>query len=260
MNYLGLVTFLVAYFVLNFFIVDKRGIWLIPLLFTLPIFDIVFNYKNVNDINGLIVLICYFMILVSICSMKGIKIWNTKERTIYILPFLIIYMFVCALSYYIVINSSLNDFISSLKYINSIYTKNVLILSVLLVTSLVFALPIYNFIDKSIGKKSPLVIIQCRYFSTNLFFGTIFSRYYLEGIHNGVYHRFEITKRMYLILNKERSLELSVKSGILGGKYVFKNPCPELEHKALKRDRKVKICSTIFFILALCGGIYIFIL
>ena len=134
MNYLGLVTFLVAYFVLNFFIVDKRGIWLIPLLFTLPIFDIVFNYKNVNDINGLIILVCYFMILVSICSMKGIKIWNTKERTIYILPFLIIYMFVCALSYYIVINSSLNDFISSLKYINSIYTKNVLILSVLLVT------------------------------------------------------------------------------------------------------------------------------
>ena len=65
---------------------------------------------------------------------------------------------------------------------------------------------------------------------------------------------------MYTILKQEKILELKIKNGILGGKYVFENPCTELEKNALRRDKKIARLSFIFFILVIALGIYLFIL
>lgn len=260
MGYLGLFTLLTLYFIIDCFIVNKRVQWLIPTLWTVPPFFMAINYKEGMEINGLMVLICYFMIFLSIKSLWGIKMWNTRNRKFHYITFIILYIFVYTIVYY-VFNEAINiGYIPSFSFIESISLKRLAYTTLWVVLSFIFTFSIYNLIDKSLGKKSNIIIIQCKVYSINIFFGTIFSRYYIEGVNNGKYYPFEISKRMYTILKQEKILELKIKNGILGGKYVFENPCPELEKNALRRDKKIARLSFIFFILVIALGVYLFIL
>ena len=260
MNYLGLLTLLTVYFIIDCFIVNKRSLWIVPILWTIPVFGMVFNYEEGMEINGLLVLICYFMIFISIKSLWGIKMWNTKNRKFHYITFIFLYMIVFALTYYVFYEASSSKFIPSFSFIKSASLKHFADTSLWALVSIIFTFPVYNFIDKTFGKKSDLIIICCKSYSSNIFYGTLFSRYYIEGIHNGRQHPFEISKRMFFILRKERTLELKIKKGILGGIYVFENPCPNLERKARRRDRKIARFSLLFFIMTVVAGIYFFIL
>ena len=263
MKYLGLFTLFIVYFILDCFIVNKRIYWLVSLIWTIPIFGLVFNFENVSEINGLIILICFFMIFISSKSIWGILIWNTKDRKLNYYVFIFIYFIVFVLTYY-TFNESMNiGYIPNIPYISSISSKSLKNIINILIwgnISIFFTFPFYNFIDKTIGKSEDLIIICCRSYGINLFYGTIFSRYYIEGINNGRQYRFELTKRQYIIIRNERILELKLKKGILGGVYIFTNPCPNFENRAYRRDRKIARCSLLFFLLTIFIGIYIFII
>ena len=106
----------------------------------------------------------------------------------------------------------------------------------LLVLNYFYTEMVYTAIDRLRLKKWELVLLNCRCFLAHESGAEKVAKqgYFLEGISNGVTYHFELTKRTYFMLRREKNLRLQIGTGILGGLYLAVLDIEISRNRALK--------------------------
>ncbi|WP_405726277.1 hypothetical protein, partial [Anaerotignum sp.] len=82
--------------------------------------------------------------------------------------------------------------------------------------------------------------------------------HYLEGINNGITYHFQLTKRTYHMLKKEKTLKLQIHTGLFGGIYITELDNPDFFKRVRRMDRKAAKVGTVLGLLAAAGGVAVF--
>lgn len=263
MDVVGIASVVIFVFSLFAVLVTGRFAWITSTCWCIP--NIFMSYLNPvsTDINGLAVFICFYMILLSLIPVIGVKMWNIRriKKPVIIVVFLSIINSVC-IAYCVYQIKVLNfiykyffEFNTDKGIINGIVTIVIMFgaVAVLYVLSLHMTNVQINTIDRFFSLKKELVLIRCNFIIVNNLVGSCF----LEGINNGEKIYFKLVKRTYLVCKSERSMVLDIRKGCFGGIYVVKNPsCAKLS-KAVRMDEKLALSFTIVTILLVLGfGFY----
>lgn len=250
MGYLGSAILLLAVFSVYFALTENHYISAFAASWLIPILGMFISYHEGIAINGLIAVIGILMFSISSWGVSGVIFWNSKNRRIkkrVMAPVYIITAMLCTYCYY---QAFYNGYLPLVK---SGVPEWVFSYGLPLALSVPLSLLLYNFIDRRFSKKMGLTLIQCSIFSNNGL-GPL-EAHFVRGVSNGRIYYFKITKRTFIIINKETALKLQLIQGRLGGLYVTELPVPEKERKALRRDKRVFWLGVGLFA-ATCAGAY----
>lgn len=263
MALLGLLTISVIYWCLFTTLTTRRFDWIALCLWCVPVLAMTISYQAEMEINGFMVLLCILFFLLCRRSLLEVRMWNLKMRKKHSIIAGILYLFCLMVLYYCFWQAQalgyLWDFqgilLEKIDYTRLFFTSLPICLLAVPLANL-----LYNSLDRIYCKKEELVVLACKFFAADEYGGEqkIWIGYYLDGVHNGVNYHFRMTRGTFEMLNKEKTLKLQVRKGILGGLYVIENPCPENAKKTLKRDRRNLKIGLILYLLVLAGGIFLY--
>ncbi len=243
-------------------VTGRKG-WMLLSGWLLPILAMAVSYESGMEINGLMVVLCLLLFFLCRRGMSDVKLWNIKRRKrhpilfgvlygILFIPLLYVYAQMQIQRYFLNLQGWGNpqiDFVRMglcmlpLLWLNQIYTRM-----------------IYTAIDRIYGKKQELRLLSCRTYRANEEGRekSLNRGYFLEGIQNGVTYYFRLTRRSFLMLQNEPKLILQTRTGIFGGMYVLELDFPEWLARAEKVEKRDRILGTVFLILVIAFGIWLF--
>ena len=130
----------------------------------------------------------------------------------------------------------------------------------LLLLNYVYTSQIYTGIDRMRLKQRELILLESRCFVSHETGAEKIARqgYYLEGINNGVTYHFQLTKRTFHMLKKEKTLKLQIHTGLFGGIYITELENPEFFKRVRRMDRKAAKIGAGLFLLAAAFGVWLF--
>ena len=119
---------------------------------------------------------------------------------------------------------------------------------------------IYTGIDRSKLKERELILLETRCFIAHETGAERIARqgHYLEGINNGVTYHFQLTKRTFRMLKKEKNLRLQIRTGIFGGLYITELGNPDFFKRVRRSDRKNAKIGAGLCLLVMIFGIWLF--
>jgi hypothetical protein len=263
MAWLGLITWITLYGCFFMAAYTGRFSWLLLCVWWVPVLGMCLNYRQGMNINGLMVIICIGMFLISRKSLTDVKMWNLKMRKRKSILFGIGYLFCLLFLYYCFWQVQKEGYLLDIQGASLEVTSPLRIfLGSLPMIALAFPLTemVYNSLDRIWCKKREVVLLACKFFTSgaNGEERGLWQGYYLDAIHNGASYHFKMTKRNYHMLKKEKNLRLQVKVGLLGGWYVTENPCPDHVKKVRKSDRRAAIIGVSLLLLVSVTGVWYF--
>lgn len=262
MAWLGFVTLLTIYWCFFVAVTTGRLGWYLLPGWLLPILAMAISFRKGMQVNGLMVLICFLLFLLCRRGMAELCGWNIKQRKKRPVLFWSLYAAVFLLLFYSVAQAQIQGYVLNVQGWGS---ETMPMLRLVLVTIPLSALNyfytemVYTAIDRLKWKQWELVLLNCRCFLAHESGAEKVAKqgYFLEGIHNGVTYHFQLTKRTYFMLRREKNLRLQIKTGLLGGLYIT-----DLDNDFFKRvrrmDRKYAKRGIFLNVLVMIFGIWLF--
>lgn len=263
MAWLGSIILLIIYSCFFAGCVARRWEWFFITIWTFPVLGMCLNDHETMEMNGLMVLLCMGMFLLTRKGVESTKMWNIRRRKIKEPVVALLFLVVLFVVFYSAWESQVLGYLPDFQGLRKGKIDLVLyFLTSLPLLGVVCGLTFlsYNGVDRLWGKKEELILLECRYFiSSEHGSDRAFNKgFFVDGINNGESYHFRMTKRMYDMIRREKILRLQVKKGLLGGLYVEKNPYPENEKKTRKRDRKILVAGSVATVLVLGLCIFLF--
>ena len=130
----------------------------------------------------------------------------------------------------------------------------------LLILNYVYTGMVYTGIERSKLKQRELILLECRCFIAHETGAEKIARqaHYLEGINNGITYHFQLTKRTFQMLKKEKTLKLQIHTGLFGGMYIIDLENPDFFKRVRRLDRKYAKIGAGFCLLVAALGVYLF--
>ncbi len=263
MAWLGLVTWIIIYWCLFLTVETGRVGWGILAGWLLPVLAMAVRFRAGMQVNGLMVLICFGMFLLCRRGLSDICGWNIKQRRKRPMLFRLLYVLLFLLLFYSVAQAQIQGYFLNLQGWGSEtmpYLRMLLVTILLLLLNRFYTEMAYTTIDRIAWKERELVLLSCRCFLTHESGAEKVAKQgcFLEGIHNGVTYHFQLTRRTYAMLRREKSLRLQIRTGILGGLYFTEPQNPDFCKRVRRRDRKYFVGGLLIQIPALLFGIWLF--
>ena len=262
MAWLGFVTLITIYWCIYMTAVTGRLGWIALSGWLVPILAMAVSFKEGMEVNGLMVLICIVQFLLCRRGLTEIRMWNIKQRKKHSFLFGLLYVICFLLMFYSVAQAQIQGYLLNLQGWGSEtmpVLRFLLTLVPLLLLNYVYTAQIYTGIDRSRLKQRELVLLETHCFMANERGAERIARqgHYLEGISNGITYHFELTKRTFHMLKKEKNLRLQIKTGLFGGIYVMELENPEFSKRVRRMDRKNAKIGLILFLLVMAAGIWL---
>ncbi|MBR4015645.1 MAG: hypothetical protein IKI88_05525 [Anaerotignum sp.] len=262
MAWLVFVTLSTIYWCMFMAAVTGRLSWALLSGWLVPIFAMAVNFEKGMAVNGLMVLICFVMFLLCRRGLVGIRMWNTKVRKKHTALFAVLYFLSFLFLFYSLAQAQIQGYLLNIQGWGSEklrFWRLLLTILPLLALNYCYTEMVVTGIDRLWLKKQELILLACRCFiagSSGREKGLL-RGYYMDGIHNGVTHHFQMTRRTYAMLRREKTLRLQIQTGLLGGVYVSALETPEFLKRVRRGDRKAAIIGSALFVavLLVTGGL-----
>lgn len=259
MNVIGIATVFCFLFCLWSLLQTGRTEWIGGLIWCVPLLLIVEGRPTGENLNGLVIVICFFMILFCVFPIFKVKLWNVSKRKTISLP---LFFFMMLQTGYCIFQTPQLAFLygflseyqpgSGAKVLFFVVIKVWILLAVIAGIALASTKIMIGAADRFFSKRESLTLLRCRVF----YLGVFRRFYFLEGIRNGITYHFQITPLTYFALRRKKIMTLELNMGCLGGMYGVKVPPLEQEERGLKRKRKRLWTEAIFFMIIGMGMIY----
>lgn len=263
MAWLGFVTLITIYWC--FFLVVTTGRWGWGILtgWLLPILAMAISFEEGMQVNGLMVLICLSLFLLCRRGLTEIRGWNIKQRKKHPVVFWTLYAVIFLLMLYSVAQAQMQGYVLNIQGWGSEtmpYVRLLLTIVPMLVLNYFYTAQVYTGIDRSKLKERELVLLSCRCFIAHESGAEKIARqgYYLEGINNGVTYHFQLTKRTFQMLRKEKNLRLQIRTGLFGGLYITELENSDFFKRVRRLDRKYAKGGIVFCVLVMALGVWLF--
>ena len=263
MAWLGFVTWITIYVCLFLAVVTGRLGWALLSGWLIPILAMAISFREGMVVNGLMFLICLLMFLVCRKGLTEIRGWNIKQRKRHPFLFWALYVFSFLLMFYSVAQVQMQGYILNIQGWGSETMPMLrlhLTLLPLLLLNYAYTGMIYTAIDRLQLKQRELILLECRCFIAHETGAEKIARqaHYLEGINNGITYHFQLTKRTYHMLKKEKTLKLQIHTGLFGGIYITELDNPDFFKRVRRMDRKAAKVGMVLGLLAAAGGVAVF--
>ena len=263
MAWLGFVTLITIYWCIYLAAITGRPGWGLLSGWLIPILALTVSFQEGMEVNGLMVLICLIMFFLCRRGLTEVQMWNIKQRKKHNLLFGGLYAVSFLLMLYSVAQAQIQGYLLNIQGWGSEtmpLLRQLLTIVPLLLLNLVYTAQLYTGIDRLWMKGRELILLSCRCFMANERGAEKIARqgYYLEGIHNGVTYHFELTKRTFHMLKKEKNLRLQIRTGILGGIYVTDLETEEFLKRVRRMDRQNAKIGLLCFLLVTAAGVWLF--
>lgn len=214
-------------------------------------------------VNGLMFLICLLMFLACRKGLTEIRGWNIKQRKKRPVLFWFLYFVSFLLMFYSVAQAQIQGYILNIQgwgSENMAMLRLHLTLLPLLVLNYAYTGMLYTAIDRMKLKQRELILLECRCFVAHETGAEKIARqaHYLEGINNGITYHFQLTKRTFQMLRKEKILKLQIYTGLFGGMYITELGNPDFFKRVRRSDRKVAKIGAGICLLLVAFGIWLF--
>lgn len=263
MAWLGFVTLITIYWCIFLAVVTGRVGWGLLSGWLIPILAMAISFEEGMQVNGLMFLIC--VILFGLCrrGLTEIRGWNIKQRKKHSFLFWTIYVVTFLLMFYSVAQAQIQGYILNIQGWGSEtmpMLRLFLTLVPLLVLNYVYTGQIYTGIDRMKLKQRELILLECRCFVAHETGAEKIARqgHYLEGINNGITYHFQLTKRTFQMLKKEKKLKLQIHTGLFGGLYIKELENPDFFKRVRRLDRKYAKAGAGLCLLLMAFGIWLF--
>ena len=263
MAWLGFVTWITIYVCLFLAVVTGRLGWALLSGWLIPILAMAISFREGMMVNGLMFLICLLMFLACRKGLTEIRGWNIKQRKRHPFLFWALYVLSFLLMFYSVAQAQIQGYILNIQGWGS-ENMPALRLAVtivpLLILNYVYTGMVYTGIDRSKLKQRELILLECRGFIAHETGAEKIARqaHYLEGINNGITYHFQLTKRTFQMLKKEKTLKLQIHTGLFGGMYIIDLENPDFFKRVRRLDRKYAKIGAGFCLLVAALGVYLF--
>ena len=263
MAWLGFVTLITIYWCIFLAVTAGRFGWALITGWLFPILAMAISFEEGMMVNGLMFLICLLMFLACRKSMTEIRGWNIKQRKKRPFLFWFVYIISFLLMFYSVAQAQIQGYILNIQGWGS-ENMPALRLAVtivpLLILNYVYTGMVYTGIDRSKLKQRELILLECRCFIAHETGAEKIARqaHYLEGINNGITYHFQLTKRTFQMLKKEKTLKLQIHTGLFGGMYIIDLENPDFFKRVRRLDRKYAKIGAGFCLLVAALGVYLF--
>lgn len=263
MAWLGFVTLITIYWCIFLAVTTGRWAWGLLSGWLLPILAMAISFQEGMMVNGLMVLICLFLFWACRKGLVEIRGWNVKQRKRHPFFFWALYAVVFLLMFYSVAQAQIQGYVLNIQGWGSEtmpLLRQFLSVLPLLFLNYFYTKMIYTGIDRSRLRERELVLLSTRCFVSHETGAERIARqgYYLEGINNGVTYHFQLTKRTFRMLKKEKNLRLQIRTGILGGLYITELGNPDFFKRVRRSDRKTAKIGIVFCILVMIFGVWLF--
>ena len=263
MAWLGFVTLITIYWCIFLAVTTGRFGWALITGWLIPILAMAISFEEGMMVNGLMFLICLLMFLACRKSMTEIRGWNIKQRKKRPFLFWFVYIISFLLMFYSVAQAQIQGYILNIQGWGS-ENMPALRLAVtivpLLILNYVYTGMVYTGIDSYKLKQRELILLECRCFIAHETGAEKIARqaHYLEGINNGITYHFQLTKRTFQMLKKEKTLKLQIHTGLFGGMYIIDLENPDFFKRVRRLDRKYAKIGAGFCLLVAALGVYLF--
>lgn len=263
MAWLGFVTLITIYWCLFLVVTTGRVGWGLLTGWLLPILAMAISFEEGMQVNGLMVLICVALFLLCRRGLTEIRGWNIKQRKKHPVWFWSLYAILFLLMFYCVSQAQIQGYILNLQGWGSEtmpYVRLILPTIPLLVLNYFYTAQVYTGIDRLRLKDWELILLSCHCFISHESGAEKIAKqgYYLEGIHNGVTYHFQLTKRTYQMLKREKTLRLQMKTGLFGGLYIMDLENPDYFKRVRRLDRKYAKVGLACCLLVMIFGVWLF--
>ena len=250
MELIGIVFVLILVWCIAEALVGGRFSWIAIGIWCLPTIGLAFFAPPGVEVNGLMILLCFFMIIICSCSKTFAKMWSPIKKKV--LPLKIgVYIFDLIILLYCFGQAQRLGYLIDLQGLQDgfHFWRYCLVCIPFLLLNRFYTGMVLDFIDRMFTRKSNVGLIQCDTFSTR----SPNRRYYFSGIHNGEVYHFRVTVRSYRVLRSMTKGVFEIKKGILGGMYVTKLPVPERKNTEKTKASKVMAAVLWGIIIVLLG-------
>ena len=262
MAWLGFVLLITIYWCLFLAVTTGRSGWALLTGWLLPILAMAVSFQEGMQVNGLMVLICLLLFFLCRRGLTEIRGWNIKQRKRHPILFWLLYAVLFLLMFYCVAQAQIQGYILNIQGWGSEkpYLRLFLTLIPMLVLNYFYTAQVYTGIDRSRWKQWELILLSCRCFVAHESGAEKIAKqgYYLEGIHNGVTYHFQLTKRTFQMLKKEKTLRLQIRTGLFGGLYLMELENADFFKRVRRLDRKYAKGGIFFCLLVMAFGVWLF--
>ena len=263
MAWLGFVTWITIYWCIFLAVVTGRIGWAVLTGWLIPILAMAISFEEGMMVNGLMFLICLLMFLACRKSLIEIRGWNIKQRKKRSFLFWFLYVVSFLLMFYSIAQAQIQGYILNIQgwgSENMAMLRLHLTLLPLLALNYVYTGMLYTAIDRMKLKQHELILLECRCFIAHETGAEKIARqaHYLEGINNGITYHFQLTKRTFQMLKKEKKLKLQIHTGLFGGMYIMELDNPDFFKRVRRMDRKAAKIGAALCLLVAALGVWLF--
>lgn len=263
MAWLGFVTWITIYWCIFLAVVTGRLGWAAICGWLIPILAMAISFEEGMMVNGLMFLICLLMFLACRKGLTEIRGWNIKQRKKRPFLFWFLYIISFLLMFYSIAQAQIQGYILNIQGWGSENMPAVrLFVTLLPLMALNYSYTgmLYTAIDRMKLKQRELILLECRCFIAHETGAEKVARqaHYLEGINNGITYHFQLTKRTFLMLKKEKTLKLQIHTGLFGGIYIKELDNPDFFKRVRRNDRKAAKVGAGLCLLAAAAGVAVF--
>ncbi len=263
MAWLGFVTWITIYGCIYMAAITGRLGWFFLSGWLIPILALTVSFQQGMEVNGLMVLICVVMFFLCRRGLSEVRMWNIKRRKQHHVLFAGLYLLTLLFMLYSIIQAQTQGYLLNIQGWGSEtmpLLRQLLTIAPLLLLNWVYAAQLYTCIDRLWTRRQELVLLSCNCFMANARGAEKIARqgYYLEGIQNGVTYHFELTKRSFHMLRKEKNLRLQIQTGLLGGMYVTELDNEEFLRRVRRLDRRNAKIGIFFLLPVIAAGVWLF--
>lgn len=262
MAWLGFVTWIAIYWCIFLAMATGSVSWALLSGWLLPILLMALSFQEGMVVNGLMVVLCIALFLLCRKGLTELRAWNIRRRKKHPVLYGVLYAVCFLLMFYCVAQAQIQGYMLNLQgwgSENMRAARLLLTLVPMLALNHCYTSLLYNALDRVWCKKKELILLETHCFTASeRGFDKLFQGYYLEGINNGVTYHFQLTKRTYYMLKKEKRLRLQIETGLLGGLYMTTIENEEFFKRVRRRDRQDAKIALVLFLVMIVLGVYIF--
>lgn len=262
MAWLGFVTWITIYWCIFLAAATGSGSWVLLSGWLLPILLMALSFQEGMAVNGLMVLICVVQFLLCRKGLTELRAWNTRQRKKRRLLYGLIYTVSFLLMFYCVAQAQIQGYMLNLQgwgSQNMRAARLLLTIVPMLALNHCYTALLYNTLDRIWCRRKELILLETHCFTASeRGFDKLFQGYYLKGINNGVTYHFQLTRRTYYMLIKEKRLRLQIQEGLLGGLYMTTIENEDFFKRVRRRDRRTAKIAVAMFLVVLICGVYLF--
>ena len=263
MAWLGFVTLITIYWCIFLAVTTGRLGWGILTGWLLPILAMAISFEEGMQVNGLMVLICFILFMLCRRGLTEIRGWNIKQRKKHPALFWFLYFVIFLMMFYSVAQAQIQGYVLNIQgwgSENMPVVRLLLTIVPMLVLNYFYTGMVYTGIDRSKLKEWELILLSTRCFIAHESGAEKIAKqgHYLEGINNGITYHFQLTKRTFQMLKKEKNLRLQVRTGLFGGLYITELENPDFFKRVRRLDRKYAKLGSVLFLLVMAFGVWLF--